>query len=43
MTMRASAISTANTALEVLPTSARIESRSGAGQPIASSVISIRE
>ena len=40
---RAMIISTANTAVGALPTSTRMNSRSGAGQPIASDVMSIRE
>ena len=43
MTMRATRIRTAKTAVEALPTSTRRNSRSGAGQPIASEVMSIRE
>ena len=40
MTTRASIISTANTAVDALPTSTRMNSRNGAGQPIASEVTS---
>ena len=36
MMTRASVISTAKTAVEALPTSTRMNSRSGAGQPMAS-------
>ena len=43
MTTRASVIRTANTAVDALPTSTRMNSRSGAGQPMASEVRSIRE
>ncbi len=43
MMTRASTISTANTAVGALPTSTRMNSRSGVGQPIASEVMSIRE
>ena len=42
MMTRASVISSANTAVGALPTSTRMNSRSGAGQPIASEVMSIR-
>ena len=43
MMTRASVISTANTAVEALPTSTRMNSRSAAGQPIASEARSIRK
>ena len=42
MTTRASVISTANTAVEALPTITRTTCRSGAGQFFASEVTSIR-
>ncbi len=43
MITRASVISSANTAVGALPTSTRMNSRSGAGQPIANEVVSMRE
>ena len=43
MMTRASVISTAKTAVEALPTSTRMNSRSGAGQPMASEPTSIRD